>query len=364
MSKLLLIDVLNNPNLLLNIDNKLSYQVITEARHLSLLGQLKTCCDRAHIEQDLPLNIQQQLISGFYSYQKQQQQLLLEHQHLSEQLHEVISSWRYLRGSALQLLDNDIFAGRIKHNIDIYIPQQHVEKVTTALLNNGWRYKKIADYEETFYRRWAQQTIPLIHKQRRTELAIHFQLLPKTLTNKLNQAPLHHHHLSPQSCAPATLLSPDAMVLHQAIMLFHQIHFHYGLRDIYNLHLQFVYFSQHPTFWHNLIQLHQQVGDDNSLYLALSLCQRLFNLPLPQRVIDYFKHYKVSRLSCWLYRQRFIDVFSHHFPLHHNADYRDAVKSLRFRGRLKQMPIYSIVPHIIKRLIVNSIPHDDEEVIY
>ena len=223
MSKILLINVLNNPNILLNVDEKISYQIITEARHLSLLGQLKACCDRAHIEHDLPLHTQQQLLSGFHSYQKQQQQLLLEHQHLTEQLQGVISSWRYLRGSALQFLNNDMFAGRIKNNIDIYVPQQHVANVEKTLLDNGWRYKNIADYEETFYRRWAQQTTPLIHKQRRTELAIHFQLLPKTLINKLNPAPLLHHHLSPPLCEPATLLSPDAMVLHQAIMLFHQI---------------------------------------------------------------------------------------------------------------------------------------------
>lgn len=364
MSKLLLIDVLNNPKILLNIDDRLSYQIITEARHLSLLGQLKARCDRAHIEQDLPLPIQQQLLSGFHSYQKQQQQLLLEHQHLNEQLQGVISSWRYLRGSALQWLDNDMFAGRIKHNIDIYVPQQHVVNVEKALLNNGWRYKNIADYEETFYRRWAQQTTPLIHKQRRTELAIHFQLLPKTLINKLNPMPLLHHHLSPPACKPATLLSPDAMVLHQAIMLFNQIDYHYGLRDIYSLYLQFVYFGQQANFWHNLIQLHQQVGNDNSLYLAVNLCRHLFNLPVPENVLLYFQQHKLSRLSYWLYQQRFIDRFIYQFPLHRNKDYRDAVKSLRFRGRLKQMPIYCIVPHLIKRLIINSIPHDDEEVIY
>ncbi|MCD9517578.1 nucleotidyltransferase family protein [Photobacterium phosphoreum] len=364
MSELLLIDVLNNPNRLLNIDDKLSYKIITEARHLSLLGQLKASCDRAHIEQDLPLHTQQQLQSGFHSYQKQQQQLLLEHQYLSKQLHGVINSWRYLRGSALQLLDNNMFAGRIKNNIDIYVPQQHVANVEKKLLNNGWRYKNIADYEETFYRRWAQQTTPLIHKQRRTELAIHFQLLPKTLSNKLNSAPLLHHHLSPSICEPATLLSPDAMVLHQAIMLFNQIDYHYGLRDIYNLYLQFVYFSQHPTFWHHLIQLHQQLGNDNSLYLAVSLCQRLFNLSVPETALAYFRQHKLDRFSYWLYRQHFINAFRHQFPLHHNIGYRDSVKSLRFRGRLKQMPIYCIVPHIIKRLIINNIPHDDEEVIY
>ncbi|PSV99859.1 nucleotidyltransferase family protein [Photobacterium iliopiscarium] len=363
MSKILLINVLNNPNILLNVDEKISYQIITEARHLSLLGQLKACCNRAHIEHDLPLHTQQQLLSGFHSYQKQQQQLLLEHQHLTEQLQGVISSWRYLRGSALQFLNNDMFAGRIKNNIDIYVPQQHVANVEKMLLDNGWRYKNIADYEETFYRRWAQQTTPLIHKQRRTELAIHFQLLPKTLINKLDPTPLLHHHLSPPLCEPATLLSPDAMVLHQAIMLFHQIDYHYGLRDIYSLYLQFVYFSKDATFWHNLIQLHQQVGNDNSLYLAVSLCQRLFNLTVPENVLTYFKQQKSHQLSYWLYQQRFIDAFIYQFPLHRNMGYRDAVKSLRFRGRLKQMPIYSIVPHIIKRLIVNSIPHDDEEVI-
>ncbi|MCP4954524.1 nucleotidyltransferase family protein [Photobacterium aquimaris] len=364
MSKLLLIDVLNNPKILLKVDDKHSYQVITEARHLSLLGQLRARCYQAQIEQDLPLHTQQQLMSGFHSYQKQQQQLLLEHQHLTEQLQGIIGSWRYLRGSALQWLDNDMFAGRVKRNIDIYVPPQHVVNVEKALLNNGWRYKNIADYEETFYRRWAQQTTPLIHKQRRTELAIHFQLLPKTLSNKLNSGPLLHHHLSPVACEPATLLSPDAMVLHQAIMLFNQIDYQYGLRDIYSLYLQFIYFSQQPTFWHNLIQLQQQVGNDNSLYLAVSLCRDLFNLSVPEQALTYFKQQKSHRISYWIYKQRFIDAFVYRFPLHRNAEYRDAVKSLRFRGRLKQMPIYCIVPHIIKRLIINSIPHDDEEVIY
>ena len=87
------------------------------------------------------------------------------------------------------------------------------------LLNNGWRYKHITDYEETFYCRWSQQTTPLVHKERRTELAIHYHLLPKTLTYKLKEAPLLDHHTSPSIAHPATLLSPEAMVLHQAIRL-------------------------------------------------------------------------------------------------------------------------------------------------
>ena len=44
---------------------------------------------------------------------------------------------------------------------------------------------------------------------------------------------------------------------------------------------------------------------------------------------------------------------------YHN--YRFAVKSLRFRGRLKRMPIYAIVPHIIKRNVINLMPHEEDE---
>ncbi len=40
-----LIDILYLPTLLLTLDHKSLYQIITEARHLSLLGQLKTACE-------------------------------------------------------------------------------------------------------------------------------------------------------------------------------------------------------------------------------------------------------------------------------------------------------------------------------
>lgn len=360
-----LIDVLRLPTVLLSLDSKSLYQIITEARYLSLLGQLKNTCERNEIWQDLPLFFQQQLISGFHSYEKQKQLLEFEHQELTKQLHGILPSWRYIRGSALQLSEVEAFSGRVKNNIEILISKSFVDTVLQRLLNNGWRYKHITDYEETFYCRWSQQTTPLVHKERRTELAIHYHLLPKTLTHKLKEAPLLHHHTSPSIAHPATLLSPDAMVLHQAIMLFNQVDFHHGLRDIYDLNLQFQHYGQQRLFWHNLIQLHQQIGKDSSLYLALSLCHELFDLPIPSNMQQFLNQSQYQRAIFWLYKERFTEVFNNAFPKHQNSNYRFAVKSLRFRGRLKRMPIYAIVPHIIKRSVLNLMPHEeDEEIIY
>ncbi|WP_419206419.1 nucleotidyltransferase family protein [Photobacterium leiognathi] len=360
-----LIDILCLPTLLFTLDHKSLYQIITEARHLSLLGQLKTACELDGIWDELPLFMQQQLLSGFHSFEKQKKALAFEHEELKAQLKDILPSWRYIRGSALQFSEVEMFKGRIKNNIDILISENHVDAVLNQLLNHGWRYKNITDYEETFYCRWSNQTTPLIHKERRTELAIHFHLLPKTLRHKLDETPLLHHHTSPITAHPATLLSPEAMVTHQAIMFFNQVNFKYGLRDLYDLHLQFSHFGKQRLFWHNLIQLHQQIGKDNSLFMALGLCHELFALKIPDNMMQFLNQHASHRFIFWLYKERFSEVIRNAFPNYQNSDYRFAVKSLRFRGRLKRMPLYAILPHIIKKEIINLMPHEeDEEIIY
>lgn len=363
--KTLLIDVLRLPVQLLALDDKNLNQIATEARHLSLLGQLKTLCEHHEIWDDLPLFFQQPLISGFHSYEKQRQALLIEHHELHAQLHTILPSWRYLRGSAQQLSGVSLLQGRIKHNIDILVAEHSVDAVVEQLLNNGWRYKYITDYEETFYCRWSNQTTPLIHKARRTELAIHFHLLPKTLQHKLNELPLLHHHVSPPDIPFATLLAPEARVIHQAIMLCNQVHFKHGLRDLYDLYSQCRHFGQHPLFWHNLIQLHQLIGQDNSLHFSLRLCHDVFGLYIPDKVQTFLQQHPLHEFQYWLYKERFTEVISHAFPVHQTANYRFAIKSLRFRGRLKRMPLYAILPHIIKREVLNLMPQEeDEEMIY
>ncbi|MEF1220799.1 hypothetical protein REH76_24030, partial [Photobacterium damselae] len=87
----------------------------------------------------------------------------------------------------------------------------------------------------------------------------------------------------------------------------------------------------------------------------------LFDLAIPDFVSQYYhQQFKVS-VTLNSLETSYIDLFSYAFPPYQDDDYKLAARLLRIRGCIKQMPLYLLLPHIIKRGIWNCLPHESEE---
>jgi len=87
----------------------------------------------------------------------------------------------YLKGSAYHLAGFSEFSGRLMSDIDILVSEATLPKVEKALKETGWLSTHLNDYDQKFYRQWSQEIPPMRHLKRRTELDLHFNILPKTL---------------------------------------------------------------------------------------------------------------------------------------------------------------------------------------
>ena len=58
------------------------------------------------------------------------------------------------------------------------------------LLDGGWQYDEVNDYDQRYYRDWMHETPPLIHKNRSMEVDLHHNIVPPVSRIKLDASKL------------------------------------------------------------------------------------------------------------------------------------------------------------------------------
>lgn len=322
--------------------------LLSEARYMGMLAQLKTVLNKSATWQLLPLKVRETIESDFCIYRNQHRLLTQESQRLSAQLAELDVQHAYLKGSAYQLLELGGFEGRLMSDIDILVSREQLPVVEKALLKQGWIFTKSNDYDDRFYREWSHEIPPLRHIERGVELDVHFNILPIIL--KRSPSPkLLLSKLSPLNRQPsAHTLTPAALLFHSIVHLFYESEYDKGLRDLHDIKMLMEHFGS-SEFWRDLIELEQEVGNGDSIYWALRFSRELFGYSPPTEVLAHFKKKAPNKLIELALGWSFKQVFCNNYPPNRLKMHFLAEKLLYWRGHLKRMPLYRLIPHLVNK---------------
>ncbi|MGR5237697.1 nucleotidyltransferase family protein [Vibrio alfacsensis] len=347
MSKL--VDVLVQPEKLTKLAPAALSKIVAEARYFNMLGQLKYHCQVHGLWSALPNKFCQQLNSATLFYDNQRRKLAIETNEISRALAPLNISWIYLKGSAYNLNNMSNFSGRMMSDIDVLVQEEDLPQVEAALKSHGWMPAPVNSYDEKFYRSWSQEIPPLRHIYRQVELDVHFNILPKTLKESINNKHLFEQSLPFSDDPNQKVLTPHAMLAHSAIHLFYESEYTKGLRDLYDITLLINHYSAEVSFWDNLIELHNSIGNESSLYLALRYSNKIYRTQIPTKVVEHYAQFKPNLLYLSVLDFCFLNIFTRTFPPHRKTGYGFAETVLYLRGHLKRMPLRLLVPHLSKK---------------
>ncbi|MGJ7093708.1 nucleotidyltransferase domain-containing protein [Vibrio hannami] len=359
---MMLSDILSEPKLITTISAPALSKIIAEARYHNMLAQLKHLCIREAIWDQLPLKAREHLEAAELKYVNQRQCLENESQEFYLHLNSLNISWVYLKGAAYHLSNIDDFRGRLMGDIDILVSEGDLPKVESKLSTKGWIQAHVNNHDEKFYREWSQEIPPLRHIERRTELDLHFNILPKTLRQSPSPEVLMQHtvNISNQGTGPK-VFSPPAMVIHSAIHLFYESEYSKGLRDLFDLYILFSSNASDEGFWRQLIEIQDQMGNADSVYLAIRYCHLVFNFLPPAFVIEYYNKSRPDKLTQQVLDFAYIRVFSFSYPENRKFGHDIAELFLYWRGHFKRMPIYLLIPHLTNKVLTRFNSNKKEE---
>ncbi len=344
-----LVDVLVNPETLIELSPSALSNIVAEARYYNMLAQLKYLCESKNCWDALPDQFKQHLNSGSLFYVNQRKKLENEAEQIAKVLTPLKVNWVYLKGGAYHLSNMPCFSGRMMNDIDILVEERDLTRVEEALKANGWLSSEISNYDEKFYRSWSQEIPPLRHLYRQVELDVHFNILPKTLKESLDGRYLFEESTVLNTNGHEKVMKPHAMLMHSAIHLFYESEYHKGLRDLYDICILINTFGEDNEFWHRLINLQHKVGNERSVYCALRYSHKIYNVDIPSEVLAYYDKYKPNTFYLQLLDFCFLNAFTSNYPPHRKLGHTLSELILYLRGHLKRMPLRLLVPHLAKK---------------
>ncbi|MBW8191650.1 nucleotidyltransferase family protein [Neiella marina] len=340
-----LFQLLSSPDKSLNLSLFKWSTLLAEARYMSMLGQLKPLLVKAHVWHKLPLKVQQTIESDFCVYANQRRLLSQESERLSSLLKGLNVDHVYLKGAAYQLAGYPEFDGRLMADIDLLVSRDSLPKVEAELLKSGWIFTKTNDYDEKFYREWSHEIPPLRHIERGTELDVHFNIMPVILKNSPSPALLQSKITPLPQLPSAYMLEPSALAFHSIIHLFFESEYNKGIRDLNDIYMLTKHFDG-VDFWQGLIALEGEMGNGDCIYWALYFLRKIYSLSPPTYVLEHFDKCAPNKALAAILGWSFTQVFYQQYPPYRSKLHLVAAAILYWRGHLKRMPLYKLIPHL------------------
>ena len=254
-----------------------------------------------------------------------------------------------LKGAAYVAAELPPAKGRLVSDVDILVPQVHLDSTELALVQDGWQPVNEDEYDQRYYREWMHEIPPLRHGLRQTDVDVHHAILPKTA------------RITPDSkllLAEATkvkdglfVLSPSDMVLHSATHLFYDGDLDHGLRDLLDLHDLLTHFGENTDIWHQLMPRAVELELQRPLFYALRYCRKYLSTNIPESVTSHANAGAPNRFTI-----RLMDflVDSALYPSHPAFPSLSlAIKRwlLYVRSHYIRMPLYLLVPHLFRKAL-------------
>lgn len=262
-----------------------------------------------------------------------------------------------LKGAAYLIAGLPAARGRLFADIDILVRQERLPDAEGALFRAGWISEERDAYNQRYYRQWMHEIPPLTHIHRHTVIDVHHTIAPPTSRFKVDARKLLQRIRPVPGWDGLYILGPTDMVLHSAVHLFQEGEFGHGLRDLLDLNDLVLFFAdEEPGFWPELFSRAAELGLQTPLFHALQHLRRLFHTDVPadcqaaRRAIEpnWFTRSVVSALLASALR-----------PKHPSCDSlgnRWARWLLYVRSHHLRMPLYRVVPHLLRKAWMRQFP--------
>ncbi len=346
MKRPLLSCVMVNPKQILEFNLPQWDLLIRQARRANVLASLAELLDANAVE--IPERARLHLKSAQIHADRFNIALAFEINCIEKALKDIPMALVLLKGSAYFMAGNNAAKGRVFSDVDILVPEQQLMAVEMALTAAGWMTNTLDPYDQKYYRLWMHEIPPLMHLKRQTSIDVHHNILPKT-TCRCPDA----HKLLANAIKVAEsqywVLAPEDRVLHSATHLFHEGEFSHGFRDLRDLDCLLKEFATSDDFWSKLLQRAKELKQQIPLYYALRYTQKIFLTPVPEKVYLSSKQQTEKRINTVIMDALFLRAL---LPDHDscNDKWTGLARSLLFiRSHWLKMPVYLMVPHLIRK---------------
>src|SRR3990167_9649 len=266
-----------------------------------------------------------------------------------------------LKGAAYLRAGLPPAVGRGFSDIDILVPQADLTRTENTLMGGGWLAGSQDPYDQRYYRRWMHELPPLTHVHRGSVIDVHH-----TITAPTSRFNVEGHRLLAEAQRlpgePAVwVLQPVDMVLHSAVHLFQEGEFPHGLRDLLDMNDLLAHFgATEADFWPRLLDRAVVLGLQVPLHHALFHLQRLFGTDPPPAQAAAVRALR----PVWLPRvvmARLLTIALR--PMHpscHSPGEGLARWLLYVRSHWLRMPVYLLVPHLLRKAWMRRFAKKDE----
>lgn len=186
-----------------------------------------------------------------------------------------------LKGSAYLLLGLPIATGRLLADVDLLVPEEHIDDTEQRLRAAGWQGTPLLEYDERYYREWTHEIPPLRHVEREMEVDVHHNILQRTARLKPDARLLLEAARQVEGRVLSTL-SPVHMTLHSMTHLFYSGEPDDALRDLVDIDWLLRHFAARDAgFWNRLVQGARELDLMRPAWYALRYCERLLATSVP-----------------------------------------------------------------------------------
>ena len=184
-----------------------------------------------------------------------------------------------LKGAAYDIIGLPHARGRSAADVDILAPHKDIERVEEALRDNGWRSKKLSDYDERYYRDWSHEVPPLVHPERGVEVDLHHNILPPVCKLSPDATLLLGSTIESDRSGLLTLGRYD-MLLHAAAHLFYNGEIVNSLRELVDIDVLLRQANRSEHDWNALLRRATQLKLTLPLYYAATFSNTILGTPI------------------------------------------------------------------------------------
>lgn len=280
----LLTDVIQRPQRLGELSQKEWDQLLRFSRYAKVTATLHEHIEKLELRDQIP----QSALNFLDAEQVRSSFMQLQAKRELHEIEQALAGTKFpiilLKGAAYIAGNLAPASGRRLSDIDLMVPQKHLEEIENKLLGSGWVTKDdLSDYDQNYYRDWSHEIPPLHHPLRCLEVDIHHNISPPTSAIKIN-ADLLIEQATLIANSRFSILSPQDMFLHSATHLFMNDELRGGLRDLMDMHLLSTKDSN--IFWPGLPERANQLGLNRPLYYAVTALQDILETPIPSEILE------------------------------------------------------------------------------
>ncbi|RMD65020.1 MAG: hypothetical protein D6826_01080 [Alphaproteobacteria bacterium] len=284
-----LLQALRDPRCVLDLDAAGWNDVIWQGRRHAVLARLAVDLERTGLLARVPARARGLLADARAVAALNQTVCRYEARRVARALVPLGIPVVLLKGGAYVVAGLPAARGRLAGDLDILVPPERLGDVERAVHAHGWEAGPIDPYDEHYYRDWTHQIPPLRHRERDTELDIHFTIAPRTSRAHPDTTALFAAARPVADTAtggPLKILAPADMVLHSAVHLFNE-DMRLGLRNLFDLHDLLTHFgTTEDGFWETLIERACRHGMERPLFYCLRYCARFCGTTVPAAIQD------------------------------------------------------------------------------